>query len=400
MIICLPLFSGCHVKKENNNAHMDRSYIEVNIDNLETEKQIPFSSVFKDFKVVPLETSDKCLIGNISQIEILNDTMYVLDSNIAKALFVFDNNGKFIRKIGTVGKGPGEYINPLSFTLDEKNSQIQILDRRKIMKFNNNGKLIGEIILNKGDAPKYIACLDGVTFVDHQIFKSRESSHLLSSIDNSGKTLNKWLPYETYAKGFKQPLNTTNHLIKTANNIKYIKPMLDTIFCIANNTIKPYIAISSQNMLTTSDIKEMNQIDDVLKLMDYYWKCKKFLGVRDYVENLNLTMFRYQNQGITHSLFYWIKHNTVECTKYPVIDDLTLTTGYRRFYSTYDNYFISSIDNFGKKLESFIEDVKNNRIKLSEKEQPDIRKLTSNSNPVIILYECREKMDLHKMLPE
>lgn len=390
----------CHVKSKNDNFNLNQNFVDVDIDNLETEKQITFSSIFRDFKIVPLETSDKCLIGNISQIEIFNDTIYVLDSSIAKALFVFDNKGKFIRKIGTVGKGPGEYINPLSFTFDEKNSQIQILDRKKIIKFNNNGELIGEIILNKEDAPKYIACLDGVTYVDHQIFQSRESSHLLSSIDNSGNILNKWLPYQSYVKGFRQPLNTTNHLVKTTQNIKYVKPMLDTIYCIANNTINPYFVISSQNKLTASDIREMNNIKDVLKLMDYYWNCKKFLGARDYVENSNLIMFRYQNQGITHSLFYWPEYNKIECTKHPVIDDLTLTTGYRRFYSTYGKYFVSSVDNFGKKLENFIEDLKNNRIKLPEKELSDLKKLTLSSNPVLILYECRESMRSQDSLPD
>ena len=127
LIICALLIISCNIKKDKNSeissTHTNKNFIEINIDRLDTEKKISFSSVFKSYKLIPLETSENCLIGRIDELKVFDDTLYVLDRNIAKALFVFDNKGRFIRKIGRLGKGPGEYIIPRSFTIDNKKNR-------------------------------------------------------------------------------------------------------------------------------------------------------------------------------------------------------------------------------------------------------------------------------------
>lgn len=78
--------------------------------------------------IIPLETSDDCLIGEIDKIQFYNDRIYILDILLRKAVLVFDIDGNYLGRIGNTGRGPGEYILPVSFTIDERNDIITIYD--------------------------------------------------------------------------------------------------------------------------------------------------------------------------------------------------------------------------------------------------------------------------------
>ncbi|CEN51539.1 6-bladed beta-propeller [Capnocytophaga canis] len=94
-------------------------------------KQAQFS------ETIPLESTEHSLLGNIDKMLIKNNHMYILDKEIAEAIFVFDEKGKFIYKIDRSGQGPGEYSSLDDFTIDEKTGSLLILDadQRKILYF-------------------------------------------------------------------------------------------------------------------------------------------------------------------------------------------------------------------------------------------------------------------------
>jgi hypothetical protein len=73
------------------------------------ETSIPFSSIFKNVQTIILEAGKDCLIGSLDELQIFDGRIYILDKHIAKSLFVFDMEGRFIRKIGSLGRGPGEF---------------------------------------------------------------------------------------------------------------------------------------------------------------------------------------------------------------------------------------------------------------------------------------------------
>ncbi|MDR1339890.1 MAG: 6-bladed beta-propeller [Prevotellaceae bacterium] len=70
------------------------------------------SEVFEDITFIPLETTDECLIGNtILGIHFSKDYIVIVDRT-PRQILLFDKTGKFIRKIGNRGQGPGEYLSP------------------------------------------------------------------------------------------------------------------------------------------------------------------------------------------------------------------------------------------------------------------------------------------------
>lgn len=75
-----------------------------------------------------LSTSDSCLIGKVNQLEEINGQYLILDGTIAQRLYLFDKNGKFLRQIGRFGMGPGEYITPISFTINKEKKLLSVID--------------------------------------------------------------------------------------------------------------------------------------------------------------------------------------------------------------------------------------------------------------------------------
>jgi hypothetical protein len=103
--------------------------------------------LFDSLYIVHLETNENSIIGNINSITIMRDTIYILDSWKTKSLFQFDMNGKFIRKFGRNGNGPGEFVEPTNATIND--SLVLIYDQwqQKVIKFDHNGKILSDRVL-------------------------------------------------------------------------------------------------------------------------------------------------------------------------------------------------------------------------------------------------------------
>jgi hypothetical protein len=99
-------------------------------------------------KIIQLATCEDNLIGYIDKVQIYKNRIFILDIFTSKGIFVFDIEGSYIGQLGHHGRGPGEYITPISFTIDEKNDEVLIFDNalRKVLYYRiSNLSLIKEI---------------------------------------------------------------------------------------------------------------------------------------------------------------------------------------------------------------------------------------------------------------
>jgi hypothetical protein len=108
----------------------------------ENNRQMNISEISSHIDYIQLETSVESLIGQIRQVKIKNGNIFILDKT--QAILMFDISGKFIRKIGSIGQGPGEYITIFDFLVSD--SSIYTMDRiqLKIIKYDLNGKVLIE----------------------------------------------------------------------------------------------------------------------------------------------------------------------------------------------------------------------------------------------------------------
>lgn len=81
-------------------------------------------------KIIPLETSDNCLIGWVSKVKYFDNRFIVLNSHRFKepSVLIFDDKGKFIAKTKK-GKGPGEVIEPFAITVNRQDSLLILHDQ-------------------------------------------------------------------------------------------------------------------------------------------------------------------------------------------------------------------------------------------------------------------------------
>ena len=93
--------------------------------------------------VVPLETKDDCLIGEITYLVYQNHKIYIAD-NLSKTVYIFDETGRLLSKLRAPGNGPKEYLEIAGFVVH--NSQLVIYDKmkKKIFFYAEDGSFLNE----------------------------------------------------------------------------------------------------------------------------------------------------------------------------------------------------------------------------------------------------------------
>lgn len=122
-----------------------------------TDDTFKLSDIASSFSIIPLETNDSCLIGEISKLEFFNENIFVLDKTYSARLFVFSKNGKFLYDIGKRGTAPDEYIQINDFSISRKKNLIYVLcDKKKVFSYSLSGQYMGQIALDlSADAMEY-----------------------------------------------------------------------------------------------------------------------------------------------------------------------------------------------------------------------------------------------------
>ncbi|HLO58620.1 MAG TPA: 6-bladed beta-propeller [Bacteroidales bacterium] len=104
---------------------------------------VNLSEIFEKDEMIILETSDSCLLTNISQVIKTKDAIYVLDNNWnVSRIGMFDRTGRFIRWIGRMGNGPEEYHFLSAITLDSINQKLIAVSEKDILEYKLDGSFI------------------------------------------------------------------------------------------------------------------------------------------------------------------------------------------------------------------------------------------------------------------
>ena len=104
-------------------------------------------SHFASQQIIPLETADDILMGDIKSIKIYDDTYFILDSR--NVIFRFDKDGRFLSRIARQGRGRGEYLDIRS--IDVFGDEVYVLSsfEKKILTYSFDGEFLSEINLDE-----------------------------------------------------------------------------------------------------------------------------------------------------------------------------------------------------------------------------------------------------------
>ncbi len=126
------LLSACNETSQNS----ELTDIKIKVSEKETYYDLT-NDIEGEISFIPLETSDECLISNISRIIFANNQFYILDKK-SNLIHIFSREGRFINSLDKVGQGPGEYVKIHSFIVAGENIWILDNELRKIICYNKD----------------------------------------------------------------------------------------------------------------------------------------------------------------------------------------------------------------------------------------------------------------------
>ena len=269
-ILCIALvICSCNQSGSDKSSEEAKLYV-VDFDNPDGNIDLQLTDLAENFRIVPLETTDESLIGN--------GMYYVSESYILaytqNGIYKFSANGKFIKKIVAVGKGPQEIsqmIMESSNVVDEENGVLYINDYQ-----HTNEILVYDVVGEKFLDPvkKYITgywtsftVSDGVILAAPGNLMAQPDSarfavlHITTKGDFiSGIKATRKVSSSFNEEGYNY-LSATIMKGSDFNLVRYSNA--DTIFAYRNDILEPYI-IFSYNKPQADEPSELPQKGDRL----------------------------------------------------------------------------------------------------------------------------------------
>ena len=243
-ILCLvAILAAC-----SDNAVSENNPEVLKVD-IEVSKTSEFLKEIKRIKFIPLETKADVLIGSIQKIKIFNDRVYILDIFSAKSVFIYDFNGKHVKTICSVGKGPAEYVRLWDIAIDPFNKELITVDvgSKKIHKYDLNGVFKEEQKL--GFTPYSIGIADKNTYA----FKTvNQRDPVIVTTNHLGQKIK-----EVHSGVFEFNMNLFCHFPRSNDGRQlYLEYLNDTIYEIGKDYSEPWLIIDFQNLAITPKKQE------------------------------------------------------------------------------------------------------------------------------------------------
>ena len=369
----------------------------VDIDHADREN-IVYSAVFGKLKTVVLGANDSVLIGEISKMQVGRDGIFVLDRNQTKGVYLFSSDGAFVRRFGSVGNGPGEYIAPFDFSLDQKNDELFILDgsKQRINKYDiGTGKFIGYITVNpKGGTRSYhIQYNEGALFADAFFGQSSKESYLLQKIDTAtGVQQNAYLN-NLYNQRWEnlQEIEPTVFYSVDRESSRFVERFMDTVIYVSSKEVKPYLVVKTEKWMRAKDWKKFEKDKMSPTFLMTLFSAGKIFGISDYIEKKgSFIYFGYYDGRKADAVVYHVKTKETKLVG-GIKDDLLFKkdvsmTLYTVLGCTTDKGVYFYDNNPSGNLKSCAVDGV-----LSPKldNLDELKQLDENSNPVIFYYEYK-----------
>lgn len=252
----------------------DCDTITINIPSIDSKDfvktQFDVKSLCESFIAIPLETCKESIIGSIDKVVLCDSLIFVGDFSIQRAIFVFNRNGAFLRKISRSGNGPGEYrLTIRNFWVDKENKIISIVDtdRSQIIYTDFQGKLISNTSVRLFGSDLYEITKDSILFF---YCNGRRNPGLLENIGvKDGNEYNLYKIVNNKVKNEYFPINSTKTVLFQCennfcplNNQLFFRPTYDNrIFELTNDSI-----IQCRFMLQFPDNKNYKNSDSFKSL--------------------------------------------------------------------------------------------------------------------------------------
>jgi hypothetical protein len=355
----------------------------IDIDIKKANSEVVLSEIIDDdYKFIKLETNDNCLIGRISKVVFTEEAIFVLDNHIARSLFMFDRNGKFISTIGKIGEGPGEFSHPTDFIIDNTNEKILILDMGvRILEYDIKGNYLktSKLTDNGYSATLFEKTNSGFAFISG----GKNDNLILSDIKFNQES--SYFPFRNR--------NLNKILISPLQNIEnnltiYRQFLNDTIYKIEEGKPLPHIFLNFNNNYST-DLFSLNITKNKFsKILKNGNSCI----IKLFLENTESVFFAFGGSNNFYIGYYSKITNQLNFSSMNnYVNDISFDKKSSYVVGTTEDKFI-----FYVHPNNLLEGVEKNKETYSETDQfkkalSASQDLTKKSNPILLVARLKTK---------
>jgi hypothetical protein len=345
------------------------------------KQSFDFGSLVKEVKFIPLETTDKSLLGDIYKVLVTDSNIYIYDKFKGGGLVIFNSEGKFVKRLAS-GQGPEEINRLYDISYDKERNELVIYQHSFLLFFTSSGEFIRRERLPFG-------------FYNFTVIPE---GYVFKSLDNQGNEhLDLWEYYTLFItdKNFKlksiampYPTNDVNYggynyLYNNNNTIKVTQRFTDTIYQYISETnqLKARYALDySKKRLPERYLQgTYDEFHNAISQNDYFYNLGEYIDTEfhnvfflrnDYI-GLKTVIYRDKKSGNliggTNADF---NMNEIPPLGFPI--------------AASGNYFISV--HIPNKNDSFL----SNSSIISDEDKIKIKDLQEDDNPVLVFFQLKD----------
>lgn len=374
VFILLIFFLGFSCNNERNKNKSEEQHQQlINIDRIPNSNSD--SITITDIKYVFLESTLKGIIGKIDKIKIYNNKYYFLDINITNRLYLYEDNGKFVKTIGRKGKGPGEYIQLMDFDVD-KYGNVYLYDngKKNLIVFDNYGKFIKEIKLKSRFFE--FALIDDETLAVYNCFNKGKVIAHIGKYNLNSEDLQIIIPGRKIKDDLSIVKFSSKYLYDTDSGILCNPRFSNNVLRIEKKKTTKIMEFNDEYIPNENVILKLKQDRNYGILNDKY-----ILDIRNIYETndfFNLIIYKRLFKNLI------ISKNTGNLKVFTGIENNNYL-GNNEFMGSYDDYFISLIEPKMIKKQTWMEKLE--RSTLDDNTKAKLNNLDITSNPVLVLIK-------------
>ncbi len=252
LIVLVFILFACTTKSGSEKQEVETVTIDLS---QELDKLNLSDLIAEDIRIIPLETTDRSLIGKVSKVLATADYIFILDMLMAQSIFMFSKDGKFIRKIGESGPGPKEIGRPIDFFIE--NQEIFVLDMETHIKtFDFEGNFIESREVNPRGGIGFSKLNGSGVFA----FITGNADFNLDITDHDFKVIHSYFPYQNRRidAGIINPLFRN----EADGTLIYRRNMNDTLYSInSGGELIPYRMFDFGNKSIRQDLLPKEEDD-------------------------------------------------------------------------------------------------------------------------------------------
>jgi hypothetical protein len=166
--LLLSVFCRCSTDKTTV-----EDYQSVKIDMSTVIHHKDYHKIFSKIEIVPLQTADSILVGNIREFTMTDDYFVVQDNQAV--ISVFDKTGNFISNSSeNKGQGPEDYAILMGMAYNENTQCVDVLTPYHLISYNLNFQFKG-----KSDLPTYTGTDRHASLFFDKLFATGENKYML-----------------------------------------------------------------------------------------------------------------------------------------------------------------------------------------------------------------------------